>query len=92
MLVHSPNHMGSGSLSQINYQSYVPWNDSKYFHPPKFGITYHPRNQIEIEQFWIGSEKRIALPDVNTELPEVYRALYEWIRRLVKLYSVDGII
>lgn len=88
MIDVSPNHMGSGPLSQIHYEDYIPWNHERYFHPPRFGIS---QNQTEIEQFWIGGKYDIALPDVNTELPEVYNTLYLWIRNLVKTYSVDGI-
>src|SRR5262249_25372580 len=43
----APNHMGSGPLSGISYQDYVPWNDEYYFHPPNFNITYEPPNQEE---------------------------------------------
>jgi alpha-amylase len=46
---------------------------------------------MEIEQFWIGFKTRIALPDVNTESPEVVITLYKWIREIVKKYSIDGI-
>lgn len=91
MLDVSPNHMGSGPLSQINYQDYIPWNNERYFHAPRFGISYNPRNQTEIEQFWIGGRNDIALPDVNTELSEVVNTLYNWIKKLVKTYAVDGI-
>ena len=87
----APNHMGSGPVSEIDYRDYIPWNDVRYFHSPKFGITYEPPNQTEIEQFWIGSRHHWALPDVNTELPEVYFTLYKWIRELVIKYGVDGL-
>jgi alpha-amylase len=87
----SPNHMGSGSEQDINYQDYVPWNDESYFHPPNFNITFNPPNQTQIETYWIGTEDTVALPDVNTELPEVYNTLYLWIRQLVETYGVDGL-
>jgi alpha-amylase len=87
----SPNHMGSGPEATINYQDYVPWNDEHYFHPPNFDITYNPPNQTQIEQFWIGGEYDVALPDVNTELPEVYNTLYLWIRQLVESFGIDGL-
>lgn len=87
----APNHMGSGPPLTIKYGDFVPWNESIYFHPPRFGIAYEPPNQTEIEQFWIGGEDGISLADVNTELPEVYNTLYQWIRTLVEKYSVDGL-
>jgi alpha-amylase len=87
----APNHMGSGPPGMIKYNDFVPWNDERYFHPPRFNIRYEPPNQTEIEQFWIGEEGGISLADLNTELPEVYHTLYLWIQRLVERYSIDGI-
>jgi alpha-amylase len=87
----APNHMGSGPRATIKYEDYVPWNASRYFHPPRFNIRYDPPNQTEIEQFWIGQETGIALPDLNTEMPEVYNTLYLWIHQLVKTYGIDGL-
>ena len=87
----APNHMGSGPVSEIKYEDYVPWNHTRYFHPPNFYPTYSPPNQTEIEQFWIGGPNDVALPDVDTELPEVYTTLYKWIRELVKAYDIDGL-
>jgi alpha-amylase len=87
----APNHMGSGPLSEINYQDYVPWSDPYYFHQPNFNITFTPPNQTQIETYWIGNAENVALPDVNTELPEVYTTLYLWIRQLVETYAVDGL-
>ena len=90
----APNHMGSGPVNGIVYEEYVPWNNARYFHPPHFNPTYGPperRNQTEIEQFWIGSRDHVALPDVNTELPEVISELDRWIQWLVQTYSIDGL-
>lgn len=89
----APNHMGSGPAPDIVYDDYVPWNHSRFYHPQNFNPTYDPerRNQTEIEQFWIGQPDDIALPDVNTELPEVYNGLNQWIRWLVQTYSIDGL-
>ena len=86
----APNHMGSGPISKIKYEEYVPWNNAQYFHPPRLGITYEPPNQTQIEQYWIGVDQ-VALPDLNTELPEVYDTLSRWIRQLVKQYAIDGL-
>jgi alpha-amylase len=86
----APNHMGSGPVSKLNYEELVPWNDARYFHPPRLGIQYEPPDQTQIEQYWIGVD-RVALPDVNTELPEVYNTLSQWIRELVKRYGIDGL-
>lgn len=85
----APNHMGSGPVSQINYRDYIPWSDEYYFHTPDFDINYN--NQTQIETFWIGGADGIALPDVNTELPEVYTTLYLWIRQLIETYAIDGL-
>jgi len=87
----APNHMGSGPLDRINYQDYVPWNDKRYFHPPNFDIMYNPRNQTQVETYWIGEGNEVALPDVNTEMPEVYNVLYQWIKQLVTKYGIDGL-
>jgi len=87
----APNHMGSGPVSQIDYRRYVPWNDERYFHPPNFNIKYNPRNQTQIETYWIGNQNYVSLPDVNTELPEVYSKLYTWIKELVHKYGIDGL-
>jgi len=91
MLDVSPNHMGSGPLSTVNYKDYIPWNDPYYFHTPNFNITFTPPNQTQIETYWIGGANNVALPDVNTELPEVYTTLYLWIRQLVETYAADGL-
>jgi len=85
----APNHMGSGPLSQICYELFNPWNHERYFHPPKFNPD--GRNQTQVEQYWLGHGAWVALPDVNTELPEVERRLYSWIRELVANYSIDGL-
>jgi alpha-amylase len=87
----APNHMGSGAADATKYNNYIPWADEHYFHPPNFNITYSPPNQTEIETFWIGGPDGVSLPDVNTELPEVYNTLYLWIRQLVETYAVDGL-
>jgi len=91
MLDVAPNHMGSGPVANITYSNYIPWNNPRYFHPPNLNITYDPPNQTEIEQFWIGDANTVALPDVNTEVPEVVNTLYLWIRQLVEKYGVDGL-
>jgi alpha-amylase len=87
----APNHMGSGTAATVKYQQFVPWNSSHYFHPPRFNIRYDPPNQTEIEQFWLGTENGVSLPDLNTEIPEVYNTLYEWIQELVQKYGIDGL-
>jgi alpha-amylase len=87
----APNHMGSGPANNISYSSFVPWSDPYYFHPPNFTITYSPPNQTQIETHWIGDPNTVALPDVNTELPEVTLTLYLWIRQLVGTYGIDGL-
>jgi len=85
----APNHMGSGPLSRICYESFIPWNHKRYFHPPKFNPD--PRNQTQVEEYWLGHGSWVALPDVNTELSEVEQRLYSWIRELVANYSIDGL-
>jgi alpha-amylase len=87
----APNHMGSGPAHNISYVEYIPWNHRHYFHPPKFGIAYSPPNQSQIEEYWIGDPRTVALPDVNTELREVSVTLYLWIRQIVEKYGVDGL-
>lgn len=85
----APNHMGSGPLSELRYEDFVPWNHERYFHPPKFNPN--PWNQTQLEQYWLGDSGWVALPDVNTELAEVERKLALWIRELVANYSIDGL-
>ena len=87
----APNHMGSGPANATKYNDYIPWSDQHYFHAPNFNITFNPPNQTEIETFWIGGPDGVSLPDVDTELPEVYNTLYLWIRQLVETYAVDGL-
>jgi len=85
----APNHMGAaGSLLDINYETYSPFNARHHYHPPNFIKDW--ANQTEVEQFWMGSPAA-PLPDLNTELPEVYNELYEWVNQLVKNYSIDGL-
>jgi alpha-amylase len=85
----APNHMASGPLSQIRYETFVPWNESRFFHPAKFNPD--PQNQTQLEQYWLGDPLWTPLPDVNTELPEVEWELGRWIGELVSNYSIDGL-
>ena len=39
---------------------------------------------------WLGDEK-VALPDLDTQDPEVQARYGDWIENLVKEYSIDGL-
>ena len=53
-----PNHMGSSPLSQINYQSYVPWNDSRSMN---FVTLQSPRIQIHWYDGSISMPRQISI-------------------------------
>lgn len=79
------NHFGSETDDpDIDYASFVPFNDSSYFHP-YCDIDYD--NQTSAEVCWLYSN----LPDVRTEDQDVVDAYSTWIGGLVTNYSIDGL-
>ncbi|KAK5125461.1 hypothetical protein LTR85_000570 [Meristemomyces frigidus] len=78
------NHFGSETSSDIDYASYVPFNDSSYFHS-YCDIDYD--NQTSAEICWLYDN----LPDVRTEDQDVVDAYSTWITELVANYSIDGL-
>lgn len=80
------NHYGSPA--QIDYSSYIPFNDGSYFHAEEFITNYN--NQTLVEQGWLGNSE-VPLPDVNTENPTVVSTFNAWISELVQTYQIDGL-
>ncbi|KAI0036501.1 glycoside hydrolase family 13 protein [Vararia minispora EC-137] len=67
---------------------YHPFTDRSYFHPQCF--VGDSRDQSVIEQCWLGDEA-VPLPDLNTEDERVVQLFGDWVRNLVRQYSVDGL-
>lgn len=79
------NHFGSAdAYPDVDWSSYYPFNDSKYFHPY---CTEDYTNTTSIEQCWLTD----TLPDVNTERDDVQAAYADWIQWLIKEYDIDGL-
>ena len=77
------NHFGSRTADSIDYASFVPFDDSSYFHS-YCEIDYD--NQTSAEICWLYNN----LPDVRTEDQNIVTAYAAWIGELVANYSIDG--
>ncbi|KAJ7633706.1 glycoside hydrolase family 13 protein [Mycena rosella] len=72
---------------KIVYSDFVPFNDSRYFHP-KCDIDWG--NQTSIEICWMGNGY-LSLPDLNTEDQTVVDTLERYMASLVINYKIDGL-
>ena len=83
------NHFGPAD-SPASYASFKPFmiNHPRYFHP-RYLITDYD-NQTDVEQCWLGDDM-LALADVDTENPRVFKTYIHWIETLVKRYKIDGL-
>lgn len=81
------NHFGPAD-SPASYASFKPFNHPRYFHPRCLITDYD--NQTDVEQCWLGDDK-LALADVDTENPRVFKMYIHWIETLVERYKIDGL-
>ncbi|CAI6342468.1 unnamed protein product [Periconia digitata] len=83
------NHNGwNGPADSVDYSSYRPFNDQKYYHEPCAITDY--TNQSIVEDCWLG-DSTVPLPDLKTEDSTVRKMYNTWIAQLVSNYSIDGL-
>lgn len=91
----------AGNASTVDYSTFNPFNDQKYFHDYKL-LSEDPSNDtcvldvslpprvtralLSIHQCWMG-DNTISLPDLRNEDQEVQQILGTWVSQLVSNYS-----
>lgn len=91
----------AGKASAIDYSTFNPFNDQKYFHDYKL-LSEDPINEtcvldvsmssrvkralLSLHQCWMG-DNTISLPDLRNEDQEVQQILGTWVSQLVSNYS-----
>lgn len=91
----------AGNASTIDYSTFNPFNDQKYFHDYKL-LSEDPINEtcvldvsmsshvkralLNLHQCWMG-DNTISLPDLRNEDQEVQQILGTWVSQLVSNYS-----
>jgi alpha-amylase len=91
----------AGKASTVDYSTFKPFNDQKYFHDYKLlsedmtndtcvlDVSLLPRVMralLKIGQCWMG-DNTISLPDLRNEDQEVQQILGTWVSQLVSNYS-----
>lgn len=91
----------AGNASTIDYSTFNPFNDRKYFHDYKLlsddlsnatcvldvSLSSRPmRVMLRLHQCWLG-DNTISLPDLRNEDHEVQQILGSWVSQLVSNYS-----
>ncbi|KAJ6127560.1 hypothetical protein N7523_003172 [Penicillium sp. IBT 18751x] len=79
----------AGNASTIDYSSFNPFSDQKYFHDYKL-LSEDPTNEACVLDCWMG-DNTVSLPDLRNEDQEVQQILGNWISQLVSNYSIDGL-
>ncbi|KAJ5457040.1 hypothetical protein N7530_012314 [Penicillium desertorum] len=79
----------AGNASTIDYSTFNPFNDQKYFHDYKL-LSEDPTNGTCVLDCWLG-DNTISLPDLRNEDQEVQQILGTWVSQLVSNYSIDGL-
>lgn len=91
----------AGNSSTVDYSTFNPFNDKKYFHDYKL-LSEDPTNDtcaltvslssrlmrvlLSFHQCWLG-DNIISLPDLRNEDQEVQQMLGSWVSQLVSNYS-----
>ncbi|KAJ5140500.1 hypothetical protein N7448_003908 [Penicillium atrosanguineum] len=75
----------AGNASTIDYSTFNPFNDQKYFHDYKL-LSEDPTNDTCVLDCWMG-DNTISLPDLRNEDQEVQQILGTWVSELVSNYS-----
>ncbi|KAJ6102429.1 hypothetical protein N7486_004856 [Penicillium sp. IBT 16267x] len=79
----------AGNASTIDYSTFNPFNDQKYFHDYKL-LSEDPTNETCVLDCWMG-DNTISLPDLRNEDQDVQQILGTWVSQLVSNYSIDGL-
>ncbi|KAI2952631.1 CAZyme family GH13 [Aspergillus niger] len=79
----------AGNHSTVDYSTFNPFNDQKYFHDFKL-LSSDPTNETCVLDCWMG-DTVVSLPDLRNEDQQVQNILGTWISELVSNYSIDGL-
>ncbi|KAJ5623592.1 hypothetical protein N7490_012197 [Penicillium lividum] len=79
----------AGNASTVDYSTFNPFNDQKYFHDYKL-LSEDPANETCVLDCWMG-DNTVSLPDLRNEDQDVQQILGTWVSQLVSNYSVDGL-
>ncbi|PYH93323.1 alpha-amylase [Aspergillus ellipticus CBS 707.79] len=79
----------AGNSSTVDYSTFNPFNDKKYFHDFKL-LSSDPTNDTCVLDCWMG-DTTISLPDLRNEDDDVQQMLGSWVSKLVSNYSIDGL-
>ncbi|OJJ97669.1 hypothetical protein ASPACDRAFT_123558 [Aspergillus aculeatus ATCC 16872] len=79
----------AGNSTTVDYSTFNPFNDRKYFHDYKL-LSSDPTNDTCVLDCWMG-DNIVSLPDLRNEDEQVQRMLGTWVSELVSNYSVDGL-
>ncbi|MGI4814179.1 MAG: alpha-amylase family glycosyl hydrolase [Janthinobacterium lividum] len=104
----APNHFAwPGAYNTVDYSTYTPFNNKKYFHQycPMTDYDYES-NQTAVEEVSVPlqdirchtndvqcwlGDSNVELTDVDTSRQDVINLYYAWIKNLVSTYSIDGL-
>ncbi|EKV10968.1 hypothetical protein PDIG_54560 [Penicillium digitatum PHI26] len=79
----------AGNATTIDYSTFNPFNDQKYFHDYKL-LSEDPTNETCVLDCWMG-DNTISLPDLRNEDQAVQQMLGTWVSQLISNYSIDGL-
>lgn len=90
IIINNMAYMSNGRSPSkaVDYSSFVPFNNEKYFHPYCEITDY--KNYELAQKCWTG-DKVVTLPDLNTEDDAVTQMMETWINGFVANYSIDGL-
>jgi alpha-amylase len=76
------------SASDIDYTKFNPFNNVNFYHP--YCAITNWNDPANYENCWFSVE-HVAMPDLNTESPQVMNMFGSWVKQLVSNYSIDGL-
>ncbi|PWY83590.1 alpha-amylase [Aspergillus heteromorphus CBS 117.55] len=79
----------AGNSSTVDYSTFNPFNDEKYFHPFRL-LSSDPTNETCVLDCWMG-DTVISLPDLRNEDTQVQQMLGTWVSEFISNYSIDGL-
>jgi len=84
------NHMAyDGHVDDIEYSTFHPFNDKKYFHT-YCASDYNDKDLDNLENCWLGSTN-VPLADIDTEDDFVQKMFAMWIQNQVWKWGADGL-
>jgi alpha-amylase len=79
---------GRDPASSIDYSVLNPFNDRRFYHPWCRITDYSDYANAQLCSL---GDAQVALPDLDTESPEVSDMMGDWVSGLVRNYSIDGL-